>query len=245
MYPLQALCQIPSSASHWSLPEDRSRPLPPLPPAFQSAANMAHARVHGVATMPSTQDRLAPFFSSKIDYLVEEFIQEFEEIADGHRLTNQQKVETIIRYIDTSQHHIWKSLQGYLNRNWHNFCNELRNEYVNPTTQGQFSKQRLVNYTDKSAQVPMKDEADVIDYHCNFNSLSKLLLDEGRITTGKHNTIFWRGFHPNNRQELYERLIAKKLDQPKGQAFDLQDVLHIARQIFSGDNDFLLQELPP
>ena len=88
----------------------------------------------------------------------------------------------------------------------------------------------------------MEEETDVINYHRDFNTLSKPLLEAGRITVGERNAIFWRGFHPDDRQALQGRLIAKQPDRPKGQAFDLQDVLQTARAIFSGDDDFSFQE---
>ena len=88
----------------------------------------------------------------------------------------------------------------------------------------------------------MEEEADVINYHRDFNTLSKPLLDAGWITVGERNAIFWHGFHPDDRQALQGRLIAKQPDRPKGQAFDLQDVLQTARAIFSGDDDFFFQE---
>jgi len=91
----------------------------------------------------------------------------------------------------------------------------------------------------------MEEETDVINYHHEFNMLSKPLLEAGQITTSECNTFFWCGFHPEDHQALRERLIAKQPDRPKGQAFDLQDVLDMAIAIFSGDDDLLFQELPP
>ena len=91
----------------------------------------------------------------------------------------------------------------------------------------------------------MGDETDVINYQRKFNLLGKTLLDSGCITKGEYNAIFWCGFHLEDRQELHERLIAKHLDKPKGQAFSIKEVLKITRAIFSGDNDFLYQELSP
>ena len=90
----------------------------------------------------------------------------------------------------------------------------------------------------------MEDKGDVLKYYRDFNRLSKPLLDVGRITIGKRNATFWRGFHPDDREALYERLIAKKPDMPRGRAFDYKDVFEIARAVFSGDNDFFLQEPP-
>ena len=154
-------------------------------------------------------------------------------------------METVIQYVNRSQRHVWQALPGYTDRNWDDFRDELCEEYVNPTTEGQFSKQKLLDFANKYARKRMSDETDVINYQRKFNSLGKTLLESGRITKGEYNAIFWRGFHPEDRQELHERLIAKHPDKPKGQAFSIKEVLKIARAVFSGDDDFLYQEPPP
>ena len=195
--------------------------------------------------MPSKQSKLAPFYSGEVEHPIEDFLDEYEELADKCGLTGPQKVETVIRYVDRSQRHVWQALPGYTDRNWDDFRDELCEEYVNPTTEGQFSKQKLLDFANKYAQKRMSDETDVINYQRKFNSLSKTLLELGRITKGEYNAIFWRGFHLEDQQELHERLIAKHPDKPKGQAFSIKEVLKIARAVFSGDDDFLYQEPPP
>ena len=137
------------------------------------------------------------------------------------------------------------SLSGFVCHDWDDLCRELCKEYISPTTQGRFSKQKLVELTNHSAQLPMEEETDMINYHCNFNMLSKPLLEAGQITAGECNAFFWHGFHPEDHQALCECLITKQPNRPKGQAFDLQDVLDTAIAIFSGDNDLLFQEPPP
>ena len=195
--------------------------------------------------MPSPRDKTAPYFSGEVDIKIEDFLKEYEELADGCGLSERQKVETVIRYVNTTQRHIWMSLSGFVRHDWDDLCRELRKEYISPTAQGRFSKQKLVELTNRSARLPMEEETDVINYHRDFNTLSKPLLEAGRITAGERNAFFWRGFHPEDRQALRERLIAKQPNRPKGQAFDLQDVLDTAIAIFSGDDDLLFQEPPP
>ena len=91
----------------------------------------------------------------------------------------------------------------------------------------------------------MDDKSDVINYHQQFNTKGKFLLDSSRVTQGEYNAIFWRGFHRKDQHALRECLIAKQPDRPQGRAFDIQDVLNIARAVFLGDNDFYSQEPPP
>ena len=194
--------------------------------------------------MPSKRSKLAPHFTGEVEHLIEDFLDEYKELADKCGLTGPQKVETVIWYVDRSERHVWQALPGYINHDWDELCDKLHEEYVNPTTEGQFSKQKLLDFASKYARKRMSDETDVINYQRKFNSLGKTLLGSGRITKGEYNAIFWRRFHLEDCQELHERLIAKHPDKPKGQAFSIKDVLKIARAVFSGDDDFLLQELP-
>src|SRR5260221_12901587 len=87
-----------------------------------------------------------------------DFLEEYEELADKCGLSNLQKVETIIRYVDRSQRHIWQSLPGYINRNWDDFCDDLCEEYVNPSAESQFSRQKLAEFANKYARRCMNDE---------------------------------------------------------------------------------------
>jgi len=206
---------------------------------------MAAPGTHGVSGMPYLRSKFVPFFSGEVDQDVEDFLDEYEEKANENNLTDTQKVETVIRYVVKTQHHIWKSLPGYIDRDWGDLRAQLRQQYINPSTEGQFLKQKLVDFVDKYARKRMDDEADVINYHRQFNTKGKFLLDSGRVTQGEFNAIFWRGFHREDRHALCERLIAKQPDRPQGRAFDIQDVLNIARAVFLGDNDFYSQEPPP
>jgi hypothetical protein len=151
----------------------------------------------------------------------------------------------VIRYVDRSERHIWTSLPGYIDCDWDDFCDELQEQYVSLATENKFSKQKLVRFADRYAWKCMADEMDVINYHWKFNNLTKILIDSECITKRDRNAVFWHGFHPDDQQVLHERLIAKHPDNPRGQAFDHKDVLKTAQAIFSGDDDFLLQEPTP
>jgi len=89
--------------------------------------------------MPSVRSKLAPHFTGEVEFPIQDFLEEYEELADKCGLTNFQKVETVIRYVDRSQRHIWQSLPGYINCNWDDFRNDLGDEYINPSAKGQCS----------------------------------------------------------------------------------------------------------
>ena len=49
--------------------------------------------------MPSARSSRAPHFSGDEDELLTEFLREYEDLADGFGLTEEQKLHTILRYI--------------------------------------------------------------------------------------------------------------------------------------------------
>jgi len=134
------------------------------------------------AAMPSVRSKLTPHFTGKVKFPIQDFLEEYEELADKCGLTNFQKVEIVIRYVDRSQRHIWQSLPGYINHNWDDFCDDLGNEYVNPSAEGQCSRQKLAELANRYARKHMDDETDVTHYHRKFHTLTKTLVNSGRIT---------------------------------------------------------------
>ena len=136
---------------------------------------VSHASASGPAAMSSARSKLASFFSGDIEDPLDEFLH--EELTDNKKI--YQKVETVIRYVDPSQRDLRKSLEGFINRDWDDLCRDLRDEYVDPTPQGRYSEQKLLDLTtgNKTTLVQMEDEWDVIKYYRNFNVLSKPLLD--------------------------------------------------------------------
>ena len=128
---------------------------------------------------------------------------------DNCGLSNLQKVEMIMQYVNRSQYHIWQSLLGYANCNWDDFYDDLCKEYINPSAKSQFSRQKLVEFANKYAQRHMNDKTNIINYYCQFNNNNhgKVLVKSGRVTKRERNTTFWHGFHPDN-QKYYTNALS-------------------------------------
>ena len=62
--------------------------------------------------MPSARSSRAPQFNGGEDEVLSEFLREYEDLADGFRLTEAQKVETIMRYIPRTLRSLWMTLPG-------------------------------------------------------------------------------------------------------------------------------------
>jgi len=81
---------------------------------------MSATAVCGITGMPYLRAKFALYFSGEVDQDVKDFLDEYKEKANNNNLTRTQKVETVIWYVVKTQHHIWKSLPGYIDHDWDN-----------------------------------------------------------------------------------------------------------------------------
>ena len=108
---------------------------------------------------------------------MEDFLREFEELANSCGLTNHQKVETVTCYTTSDLREFWKSLDGYVALDWRDLKRELLELYAGTSALRRHSEQQLRGFVRASAKSRMRSEADVVYYYCQFIILSKPLLD--------------------------------------------------------------------
>ena len=181
--------------------------------------------VTGPAAMPAALSTTCPTSQKK------------EELADGHGLTERQKVDWVIRYVARSQQDLWKSMEGFVISDWNDLCNELRGTYLEAPLEHRYSKRKLSDFVNRTSKVRISEEKDVLDYYRQFCLLSKILVDTRHLDTEGRNKYFWLGFHQEDREALKERLFAKFPDHPPGSYFDYKEVLRTARIIFAYHED--------
>jgi hypothetical protein len=83
--------------------------------------------------MPPPHSRDTPYFSGHMEEKLDDFLKEYEELADSNGLTPQQKVETVIWYVAAPHHDFWMAAEGYATHDWDDFCQALRKTYVDVT----------------------------------------------------------------------------------------------------------------
>src|SRR5260370_12202935 len=86
----------------------------------------------GTALMPPPHSYDAPYYSGQVGDPIEDFLREYEELADGCNLTQQQKVEKITRYICPELRYLWQSRPAYRARSAANFSLQLPPIYHHP-----------------------------------------------------------------------------------------------------------------
>ena len=187
----------------------------------------------GPSAMPYAKDNKAPYFSARPGDSLDDFLRDFEELATTCGLSAQQKLETILRYIPPDLRDLWKILDGYSTHDWAEFRRALARLYRSTSTQAKYSKQKLYDFVHYSSQSRKRSEEDVHQYYREFHIFCQPLIEATRITTEERDSAFWYGFHPEDRDKLAFRLVAKLPDQRPDQHYPIEDVFNAAITVFS------------
>jgi len=184
----------------------------------------------GLDTMPDPRSAGAPYFSGQPNELLAAFLQEFDALATSHRLTDGQKVWTILEYISPTVRDFWKTLDGFGTGHWQTFRPTI--EALYPSAVTRYKMIDLEDFVDISAMSRVKDEDDVMLYYRRFIQMSTPLYNLKQLTDYKRNEEFFEGFHTKDRKILARRLYPLKPDHPCDIPWDFQDVLEAARLCF-------------
>ncbi|KAF8264010.1 hypothetical protein EI94DRAFT_1703542 [Lactarius quietus] len=144
-----------------------------------------------LAAMPSARSKHAPRVSNASDELLSEFLQEYEDLADGNGLPEKLKVETITHYVPRDLRKLWVTLP------------ELYPDAAEHTC----TCQELSQFTELSAEVRIRDNKDVMKYYRDFLMIATDLVDSGDLHPNDYNTEFFRGFHREDRNIIAEEIL--------------------------------------
>src|SRR6266702_1818795 len=192
---------------------------------------MATYSVIGLAAMPHPTK--TPFFTGLSDKPITEFLNDYGELADSHKLTNKQKVETILCYVPHSLRDLWQSLPSFASGNWTVFSAELEKLYPDLDAEMRYSRQGLIDLVNLSARTRMRNEKDVLDYYRRFLAISNPLRAANLISDDERDAGFFRGFHPNDHTSLANWLYPLHPNRPRNKPYSLNDVLSVARVYFA------------
>jgi hypothetical protein len=197
---------------------------------------MPHAASTGLAAMPSARSSRAPQFNSGEDEVLSEFLRKYEDLADGFRLTEAQKVETIMRYIPRTLRSLWMMLPGFQTLRWHHFRTELEVLYPDVASHSRHTKQGLETFRELSAKSRVHSEAEVLKYYRNFLTVASPLLASHRITSADFDMAFFKGFHPSIQDVIAECFEKVFPHHPVHEPFPTQGVLEAACRHFTSNH---------
>ncbi|KAH9007841.1 hypothetical protein EDB84DRAFT_1599672 [Lactarius hengduanensis] len=188
----------------------------------------------GPAAMPSPRSKFAPYYSGHANTF-EDFLDEFEGRAYDCALTDPQRVDVIIRYVDPSLRDFWRSLSGYHSRDWPQLRQSLIDIFGNPTPRHQIMRQKLHSCIQETSRTRMHCEDDVLRYYRQFICFGIPLVHAGHMSEEERDAAFWYGFHPEDRKVIQPRLLGKNPFQPPDIPFHFKDVFVCARAAFAYD----------
>jgi hypothetical protein len=162
-----------------------------------------------------------------------EFLHEYEAIANGHGLNDQEKVETIVRYTPHIISRFWRTLTGFSSGDWRTFRATLEDLYP----EIRYIRAILNDFVNASARSLMRTEKDVIVYYRRFLHINSLLYDSQKLSDDARNEAFFNGFHPKDQKLIASRIFLIKPNFPGDSPFETRDVLTAAQRLFS-ENSF-------
>jgi hypothetical protein len=152
--------------------------------------------------MPSSHSQTAPFFSGCVEDSLEDFLEEYNELAKDCRLMEKQKCEMVLCYIAPSHRDLWRSLDEFHIYDWTRYCQALSQIYESTSAEGQYSQHKLLEFVKTASKIHKTEEEDVLQYYRHFILLSKPLLDSQWLTKEEQDAAFWYGFHLDDCNEM-------------------------------------------
>jgi hypothetical protein len=186
----------------------------------------------GPAAMPSPRLRIAPYFSGRVGTF-DDFLEEFKARAHDCRLTDPQRVDALVCYVDPSLRKTCKSLNGYRSCDWSLFWCSLVNVFGTTIPHHQITKQKLHNLVEDSCRMQMDRKEDVLQYYRMFKHYSDPLVRSGHLTETKRDVEFWYSFHPHDRDILWPRLLALYPFHRHNIPFQFKNVFDCACRVFA------------
>jgi hypothetical protein len=177
----------------------------------------------GLDAMPDPCSAGAPYFSGQPDEPLAAFLREFDALSTSHRLTDGQKVRTILEYIPPTERDFWKTLDGFGTGDWQTFRTAI--EALYPSAATRYTMTDLEEFVDISAMSRVKGEGDVMLYYRRFLQMSTPLYNSKQLTDHQRGAEFFEGFHIEDRNILARRLYLLKPKHPRSMPWDFQDVL--------------------
>jgi transposase InsO family protein len=189
--------------------------------------------ITGIAAMPHPGTRGAPETFDGDGEVLEEFIDRFEGLATGARLTNDDKFKSFTRYCSRPMKRLFESLPAYTAKTWNDFLAQVRVLFPIGANQRLYSKQSLVALVSNSQKQRIYSEGDLMSYYRDFVTIANWLLTNHKISEADRDGYFWFGFHPDDRMQLELQLRVVLPRHDRMNPWPMQDVFEAGKYIFN------------
>ena len=194
----------------------------------------------GPGAMPAPRSTHAPYFSGQPGDPLADFLHEYDGLASSLGLTDAQKVETILWYVPSKEREFWQTLDGYSSKDWKTFRAALEDIYPDTASGNRYTRTGLQEFVKISARTRIQDEDDLSLYHKRFLQISNPLRLTQKLSDEERNAEFFNGFHPKDRDIIYDRLFTLNPRRSTNRAPNFDETWEAARGYFT-HNQFHLR----
>ncbi|KAF8872190.1 hypothetical protein BD779DRAFT_1477681 [Infundibulicybe gibba] len=185
----------------------------------------------GIIAMPGVASNKAPTFSGETSELLE-FLDYFEELADGYQLSEPERCKSLVRYVDQSTKRFWISLEGFGTHNYQKFKEAILDQYPGASKGIKYTIRDLERLTKTSCDDEITSETELRQYYRKFRPMAVWLIANNKLSEGERNRYFWYGLHPSTRRQIDRRLELKEPNYTRAEATDMEKVMAAGRFVF-------------
>jgi len=146
----------------------------------------------GVWDMPVPGSRQALDFDLRNPEELQEFLEEFEELAKRCRLTMREKAKIVVKYVDRETRRFWTRLEGY-GDDYAKLKKKIIGAYSKNFLEDELAMTELIKLVKKSAKGTIEDKEDLDTYYRKFRNIAADLVEEEIINKRQQNKYFWKG----------------------------------------------------
>ncbi|KAF8812182.1 hypothetical protein BYT27DRAFT_7087875 [Phlegmacium glaucopus] len=142
--------------------------------------------------MPDPGSKRAPDYNSRYPKELEEFLEEFENLAKQYELGGREMSRMVVRYVDRETRACWKELDGY-DEDYKVLKKKIMKAHRKARLEDHPVFPQLVKLIKKSAKGIMEDEDGLDTYYQKFLDITTELLEEQIISKQQQDEYFWNG----------------------------------------------------
>lgn len=190
--------------------------------------------------MPNPRDSNAPYFSEKRDVSMKDFLYKYEGAAASSGLADEEKFESVIRYVAPDLRDFWETFRGYATRDWGLFRQALLDMYPDSAFGEQRTRADLHKFVDAAARTRLANSREYWLYYRRFLHLSDTLPAPLCLSNKEKSTEFFFGIHPDDRALILLHLQSQCPGIPSTDPFDFDDLAAVAKDYYANHEHYRL-----
>ena len=141
--------------------------------------------------MSAPGSRQAPDFDSRNPEELQEFLEEFEELAKRCRLIMREKAKIVVKYVDRETRRFWTRLEGY-GDDYAKLKKKIMGAYSKNFLEDELAMTELIKLVKKSAKGTIENKEDLDTYYRKFRNIAADLVEEDIINKRQQDKYFWK-----------------------------------------------------